>query len=150
MINNFDGDYAFLSNFYPSRIIYDEEYGHVIYADTVEHAFQAAKTLIPEEREEIRKAETPGKAKRMGRAVTLRPDWEEVKTDVMRECLRSKFRFAPLAIDLINTGDEELVEGNTWHDNCWGNCTCEQCANKPGENRLGKLLMEIRKELQQA
>ena len=145
MISVFDGQHMFLSNFYNASCTFEGK----IYP-TVEHAFQAAKTLIPEEREEIRKAETPGKAKRMGRAVTLRPDWEEVKTDVMRECLRSKFRFAPLAIDLINTGDEELVEGNTWHDNCWGNCTCEQCANKPGENRLGKLLMEIRKELQQA
>ena len=145
MISVFDGQYMFLSNFYNASCTFEGK----IYP-TVEHAFQAAKTLIPEEREEIRKAETPGKAKRMGRAVTLRPDWEEVKTDVMRECLRSKFRFAPLAIDLINTGDEELVEGNTWHDNCWGNCTCEQCANKPGENRLGKLLMEIREELRQA
>lgn len=145
MINCFDGKYMFLSNFYNASCTFEGK----VYP-TVEHAFQAAKTLIPEEREEIRKAETPGKAKRMGRAVTLRPDWEEVKTDVMRQCLRSKFRFAPLGIDLINTGNEELIEGNTWHDNCWGNCTCEQCANKPGENRLGKLLMEIREELRQA
>ena len=145
MINCFDGKYMFLSNFYNASCAFEGK----VYP-TVEHAFQAAKTLIPEEREEIRKAETPGKAKRMGRSVTLRSDWEEVKTDIMRQCLRSKFKFAPLGIDLINTGDEELVEGNTWHDNCWGNCTCEQCANTPGENRLGKLLMEIREELRQA
>ena len=145
MINCFDGKYAFLSNFYESPC----DFEGILYP-TVEHAFQAAKTLDRHERLKIAAAETPGKAKRMGRSVTLRPDWEEVKTDVMRECLRSKFRFAPLGIGLINTDDEELVEGNTWHDNCWGNCTCEQCANKPGENRLGKLLMEIRKELQQA
>lgn len=145
MISVFDGKYMFLSNFYNASCTFEGK----IYP-TVEHAFQAAKTLIPEEREEIRKAETPGKAKRMGRAVTLRPDWEEVKTDVMRECLRSKFAFSPLGVDLLLTGNEELIEGNTWHDNCWGNCTCEQCVNKPGENRLGKLLMEIREELRQA
>ena len=136
MISVFDGKYMFLSNFYNASC----EFEGKIYP-TVEHAFQAAKTLIPEEREEIRKAETPGKAKRMGRSVTLRPDWEEVKTDVMRQCLRSKFSFVPLAIDLVNTGDEELVEGNTWGDRIWGVCDGE------GENRLGKLLMEIREEI---
>lgn len=140
----FDGKYMFLSNFYNASCTFEGK----IYP-TVEHAFQAAKTLIPEEREEIRKADTPGKAKRMGRAVTLRPDWEEVKTDVMRQCLRSKFSFGPIAIDLINTGDAELIEGNYWHDNIWGSCTCEKCGNK-GENRLGKLLMEIREELRNA
>ena len=144
MINCFDGKYMFLSNFYNASCVFEGNF-----YPTVEHAFQAAKTLIPEEREEIRKADTPGKAKRMGRAVTLRPDWEEVKTDVMRQCLRSKFSFLPLAIDLINTGDAELIEGNYWHDNTWGSCTCEKCGNK-GENRLGKLLMEIREELRNA
>ena len=47
---------------------------------------------------------------------------------------------------LIDTGDEELVEGNTWHDNFWGNCTCEKCRDIPGENHLGKILMDIRKK----
>ena len=142
MINCFDGKYMFLSNFYNSSCTFEGK----VYP-TVEHAFQAAKTLIPEEREEIRKADTPGKAKRMGRAVTLRSDWEEVKTDVMLECLRSKFSFRPLGIELINTGNEELVEGNTWHDNEWGSCTCDRCKNIVGKNKLGNALMTIREEI---
>ena len=145
MINCFDGKYAFLSNFYISPC----DLEGILYP-TVEHAFQAAKTLDRNERLKIAAAETPGKAKRMGRSVTLRPDWEEIKIDVMRQCLHSKFKDPDLVFALLDTGDEELIEGNTWHDNCWGNCTCEQCVNKPGENRLGKLLMEIRKEFRQA
>ena len=145
MINCFDGKYAFLSNFYESPC----DFEGILYT-TVEHAFQAAKTLDRNERLKIAVAETPGKAKRMGRSVTLRPDWEEIKIDVMRQCLHSKFKDPDLVFALLDTGDEELVEGNTWHDNCWGNCTCEQCVNKPGENKLGKLLMEIRKEFRQA
>jgi predicted NAD-dependent protein-ADP-ribosyltransferase YbiA (DUF1768 family) len=48
---------------------------------------------------------------------------------------------------LLDTGDEELVEGTTWHDNIWGNCSCPKCKNIPGQNRLGKLLMQIREEI---
>ena len=49
---------------------------------------------------------------------------------------------------LLATGDEYLEEGTTgWHDNIWGNCSCEKCKNIPGENRLGKILMRIREEL---
>ena len=44
------------------------------------------------------------------------------------------------------TGDAELIEGNTWHDNYWGVCSCSKC-NGRGKNRLGKLLMKVREEL---
>lgn len=145
MIDFFDGEYAFLSNFYNASCIFEGKF-----YPTVEHAFQAAKSLDHAERDWIAAAGTPGLAKRLGRRVNLRPDWEKIKSDVMEECLHSKFTDPTLKQKLLATGDEELVEGNYWHDNCWGNCTCEQCANKPGENRLGKLLMEIRKELRQA
>jgi ribA/ribD-fused uncharacterized protein len=145
MISVFDGKYAFLSNFYESPITHDG-----ITYPTNEHFFQAMKTLDINEKKKIAAASTPGQSKRMGRTVTLRSDWEAVKSYYMELGLRLKFQNSDLAEKLIATGDEELVEGNTWHDNCWGNCTCEQCANKPGENRLGKLLMEIREELRQA
>lgn len=145
MISVFDGKYAFLSNFYESPITHDG-----ITYPTNEHFFQAMKTLDINEKKKIAAASTPGQSKRMGRTVTLRSDWEVVKSYYMELGLRLKFQNPDLAEQLIATGDEELVEGNIWHDNCWGNCTCEQCANKPGENRLGKLLMEIREELKQA
>lgn len=143
MIVEFDGDYAFLSNFYPSTIYHDG-----ITYPTNEHFFQAMKTLDISERKAIAAAETPGLAKRMGRNVKLRSDWEKIKVDVMRLGLILKFTDAELAEKLIATGDEELVEGNWWHDNTWGNCHCTACSRKGGRNLLGMLLMELRTNLQ--
>ena len=108
IIDNFDGEFAFLSNFYESPC----EFEGVVYP-TVEHAFQAAKTLDQLERQEIAAAPTPGKAKRMGRKVQLREDWELVKTDVMRECLKSKFNHPILKMQLLATKDAMLIEGTT-------------------------------------
>lgn len=143
-IEKFDGQYAFLSNFYDSPL--PTNGGEVIYP-TVEHYFQAMKTENPRERERIRLAPTPGKAKRLGRNVNLRADWEEVKQSVMKYALIKKFNNNPeLKSLLLETGDAELVEGNDWHDNYWGNCSCAKCANIPGANHLGKLLMEIRED----
>lgn len=141
IINCFDGEFAFLSNFYESPC----EFEGMVYP-TVEHAFQAAKTLDQLERIEIAAARTPGQAKRMGRRVQLREDWEAVKTDVMRKCLQSKFKNPFLKDLLLATGDATLIEGTTWHDRCWGVCYCPTCKGV-GENRLGKLLMELREEL---
>ena len=87
----------------------------------------------------------PGAAKRAGRSLTLRKDWEEVKFKVMEECLREKFRDTELLLKLLATDGHFLVEGTTWHDQCWGICTCEKCGGN-GANNLGKLLMKIRDE----
>ena len=143
MIVEFDGQYAFLSNFYPSPFVHDG-----IAYPTNEHFFQAMKTLDIDERKKIAAAETPGLAKRMGRKVQLRSDWEKVKVYYMELGLRLKFANKTLAKKLIDTGDEELIEGNWWHDNTWGSCHCDACFNTPGRNMLGMLLMELRKELQ--
>ena len=142
-IDSFTGKYYFLSNF-SNSYIYDEK---GIEYPTVEHYFQAAKTFITQKRQEIAAAPTPGKAKSLGRHVNLRSDWNEVKTNVMREALEQKFSKPDLRDKLLDTGDAWLEEGNTWHDNIWGNCHCEKCKNIAGENRLGKLLMEIREDL---
>lgn len=141
MIDFFDGEYAFLSNFYNASCIFEEK----LYP-TVEHAFQAAKSLDHAERDWIAAAGSPGLAKRLGRRINLRPDWEKVKFDVMEECLRSKFADPVLKQKLLTTGDEELVEGNYWHDNTWGNCSCEKCKNIVGRNMLGNILMKLRTE----
>jgi ribA/ribD-fused uncharacterized protein len=143
MIVEFDGENEFLSNFFPSPILYEG----IVYP-TNEHFFQAMKTLDLAERQKIANAETPGMAKRMGRNVFLRPDWEQVKVDVMRTGLMLKFTDAVLAEKLLATGDEELVEGNWWHDQTWGSCFCPDHCRTPGRNLLGMLLMELRKELQ--
>ena len=143
MIIEFEDEYAFLSNFYPSPFSHDG-----IEYPTVEHFFQGAKTLDIKERKAIAAAETPGLAKRMGRSVQLRSDWEKVKAYYMELGLRLKFTDKDLAEKLLATGDEELIEGNWWHDNTWGSCYCAKCSRIAGRNMLGMLLMELRKELQ--
>lgn len=141
MIKNFEGEYAFLSNFYFSPMIID----NVVYT-TNEHYFQAMKSLNPKERQAIVLAPTPGKAKYLGRKVSLRKDWEDIKEEVMLTGLRHKFSNPELRKKLLATGNEELIEGTTWHDNYWGICDCEACGGQ-GKNRLGKLLMQVREEL---
>ena len=142
MINCFDGDFAFLSNFYDSPISRDG----VIFP-TVEHYFQAMKADGMLDYLAIAAAETPGKAKRLGRKCQMRWGWERVKEDTMRDALRLKFSDPELKKKLLATGDEYLEEGNTWHDNYWGVCYCERCSNVTAKNRLGHLLMELREEL---
>lgn len=133
-IDKFDGEHAFLSNFHPSPIRVQG-----IWFPTVEHAFQAAKTLDPTERDAIARATTPGRAKRLGRQVTLRPQWDDVKIGVMEDLLRRKFDgVGPLWTQLLATSPAELIEGNTWGDIFWGVCQGK------GQNHLGKLLMKIR------
>lgn len=142
MIIDFNGKYAFLSNFYPSTFTHDG-----IEYQTVEHFFQAAKTLDIKEKKAIAAAATPGEAKRMGRKVQLRPDWEKVKEYYMELGLRLKFKNPSLRQKLLETGNNELIEGNSWHDNEWGSCYCARCQNIAGKNKLGKLLMKLREEL---
>ena len=141
MIDFFDGEYAFLSNFYNASCIFEDKF-----YPTVEHAFQAAKSLDQAERDWIAAAGSPGLAKRLGRRINLRPDWEKIKFDVMEECLRSKFADPVLKQKLLSTGDEELVEGNYWHDNTYGNCSCEKCKDIVGRNMFGNILMKLRTE----
>lgn len=137
MIGPFSGSYRFLSNFWPEA---------ARGGFTNEHFFQAAKTLDPGERATVMATATAGQAKRAGRAVTLRSDWEQVKEDVMREHLRAKFYSdVELAQKLLATGAHELVEVNTWGDRYWG--AEEVDGTFIGLNRLGKLLMEVREEL---
>ena len=107
---------------------------------TLEHAYQASKTLIPAEREHIAQAKTPAEAKKLGRAVTLRENWDELRLTVMERLLRVKFREASYRDALIATGEALIVEGNTWNDTFFGVC------RGLGENHLGRLLMELRNE----
>ncbi len=136
-ITSFRGEHAFLSNFFPCSIPVGS-----FMAPSVEHAFQALKSLGEEEVRWVLEAETPTAAKRRGRRVTLRADWAEVKLSLMEQALRLKF--APdseLAAMLLSTGDAELIEGNSWNDRFWGVC------RGAGQNHLGKLLMKVRADL---
>ena len=136
-IYGFDGDYRFLSNFYPSIVEYDGSY-----YPTVEHAYQAAKTLNPAQRREIQIAVSPAKAKMLGRHVHIRHDWDEIKVRVMEQLLRKKFNgYHDLSRSLYETGDKYLEETNSWGDTFWGVC------NGKGQNVLGNLLMKIRSDV---
>lgn len=136
-IDKFEGEFAFLSNFYDAEV----EYEGIKYP-TNEHAFQAAKSLNPARRLEIAMLDTPGKAKRAGRSLQLRHDWEKVKYDVMLDIVFAKFHQHPeLAAKLLATGDAELIEGNWWNDTTWGVC------NGVGSNWLGRILMMVRARL---
>jgi ribA/ribD-fused uncharacterized protein len=113
----------------------------------VEHGYQAAKTLIPAEQQLILNCKSPGQAKREGKKVTMRADWDQVKANVMLTLVRSKFQQdTRLAGQLLATGDELLREGNYWHDNYWGSCKCTKCGDN-GKNMLGNILMQVRAEL---
>lgn len=141
-IDSFEGEYRFLSNFWPDTGI------------TNEHFYQAAKYDEPAWVNEVMVASGPLEAKRAGRAHPARSNWDNERVPVMLTLLRIKFTTfadAPmLAEKLLATGDAELVEGNWWHDTFWGVCTgkCKRGPHNPhGENHLGQLLMQVRAEL---
>lgn len=143
-ITLFTGKNRFLSNFAAFPVVF----GGVEHP-TAEHAYVAAKTLDPQIRAWVRQIDTPGNAKYRGKSIALRPDWQDVRNDIMLAIVRSKFSRNPQARDqLIATGDAELVEGNAWHDNYWGRCRCKACAGVvEAHNVLGRLLMAVRDEL---
>ena len=140
MINEFRGKYRFLSNFYPCKTIY-----LLMVFPTVEHAYQASKTTDWGERNSILNCKTPSDAKRLGKIVSLRSDWEEVKDRYMYSFLKHKFANEDLKRMLLDTGEEELIEGNQWHDHYWGVCYCDKCDGN-GLNKLGNMLMVLRSE----
>jgi hypothetical protein len=139
-IESFDGEYRFLSNFWLCPVTL----GGVIYP-SAEHAYQAYKTRDLAVRARFTALATPAEAKRLGRSVELRGDWDRARKPVMLVTVLMKFTQNPdLGRRLAQTGGELLVEGNHWHDNFWGNCTCSQCAQAEGLNYLGLALMGVR------
>ena len=142
VISSFRGDYRFLSNFHQCPF----EYDGLTYPNA-EAAFQAQKCSDPAGRIRYTQIKNPVIAKRMGRHETLPVDWDTTCFDTMNAILHQKFAVPELAQLLLDTGDAYLEEGNHWHDNRWGRCTCEKCRDKEGQNWLGKILMGIRDEL---
>lgn len=143
-IDSFRGPNYFLSNYFGAPISVN---GLVF--PTNEHAFAAFKTTDLTLRAYIAQLPTPGEAKKHGRALALRPDWEEIKVDVMRHLIFQKFKQHPdLALKLLETRGSKLIEGNTWGDREWG-----VDEHGVGKNLLGRLLMErrgiIRRQIQE-
>ena len=135
MIRSFAGENRFLSNFFPAEVVLDR-----ISYRTIEHAYQAAKSIDPLVREQIQKAPSPGKAKALGKKLDIRTNWEEIKIGIMRDLIQQKFANHELRERLIAT-QGEIIEGNTWGDTFWGVC------DGKGRNILGILLMEEREKL---
>lgn len=136
-IVQFAGPYRWLSNFWPAKVML----GGAQYP-TVEHAYQASKTTHLPNRIRIRQAETPARAKQLGRRVTLRSDWDLIKLDVMEDLVRQKFTGdAKLRRRLLDTGTALIEERNGWGDSFWGVYKGE------GKNHLGLIIMKVRAEL---
>lgn len=132
-IKSFQDKYDFLSNFYPVNIIYNG-----IEYPSVEHAYQAQKTLDENERLRISFLSSASESKKEGKKLNLRKDWYEVRVPIMKDLLVLKFRNEELKEKLLATGDSILIEGNWWNDTFWGIC------NGVGSNMLGVLLIYIR------
>lgn len=134
MISEFRGKYYFLSNFYSSPVYYRGM------------TFRNAEAAFHAQKDRSRASEftrlNPSEAKRLGRRVRLRRDWEDIKEDIMFEVVMAKFGGSQTLADaLLATGDEKLVEGNTWGDRYWGVC------DGKGLNKLGGILERVRENL---
>lgn len=137
IIDTFDTAYFFLSNFYPCNVTYKG----ITYLSS-EAAFHAQKTTDVNQQLRFTKL-NPSESKRLGRKIKLRPDWEDVKYQIMYDIVLEKFiQNEDLRKLLIGTGDAELIEGNWWGDKYWGVC------HGVGQNNLGKILMDVRAYLQ--
>ena len=142
VIDNFSGENRWLSNFAIGEVTIDG----LTFLNR-EAAFQAMKTVNPHKRK-LFTTMNPSEAKKAGRMVELRPDWEEIKEKVMYDVCKAFFsQHLNEREKLIETGFfTKLIERNHWHDNFWGVCTCQKCQSSRGKNRLGKILMAIRTE----
>lgn len=131
IIESFQGDYRFLSNFFiePDGTCVEVEY-------------QQSKCADPKDKARFYRGMPPGQAKRTGKLITLRDDWDRVKLSIMYKLVSTKFtEHFNLSQLLISTYPLELVEGNNWGDRFWGKVKGE------GQNQLGIILMQIRDEI---
>lgn len=154
VITHFRGEYEFLCNFYRSGFAVEWEWkGHSGSFPAAENAYQVAKAVDLDEEWNTLQDHTPtiwrhfqrippGEAKRLGRKLDCRPDWQQIKIGVMESVLAAKFSRPHLQDLLVGTGDAELQEGNTWGDCFWG------VYEGHGRNELGKALMRLRAKLQ--
>ena len=138
MVLEFKDDYYFLSNMYPCKIIYKD-----IEFKSAESLFQALKSTNMEDFKKFKDL-NGYEAKKLGRQIKLREDWNEIRVNAMYNVLKLKFnQNIELGYKLKATGRRELIEGNNWNDKFWG----VNLKDNKGENHLGKLLMRIREEL---
>jgi ribA/ribD-fused uncharacterized protein len=138
-VYGFFKEYRFLSNFHLVPITYNG-----ISFPSTENAYQFAKCAT-QKPNLIRAFSrfTPSEARKLGRQITIREDWEDAKYHIMYALNDQKFHIPELKQMLLDTGDMYLEETNTWGDTYWG--VCEGI----GENNLGRILMHIRNEIRE-
>jgi len=138
IISVFMGTFRFMSNMHTCIItLRNRNY------QSVEHFYQACKATNKADFELVANAKDPYEAKRLGRKIKCRNDWNDVKDDVMQAGIDAKFIIGTkLAQKLIDTYPYILEEGNGCGDRYWG----VDYAGR-GYNKLGKMLMAKREEL---
>jgi ribA/ribD-fused uncharacterized protein len=140
----FRGELYYLSNFYPDSPFYFKKTKF----KTSEHFFMTFKTLDKLEQSKIINAPTASAAKKLGKLVKLRPDWEDIKFNVMYMAIYLKFtQNTDILEKLLNIDDDLLIENNIHHDDVWGNCLCPKHVDKNGQNYLGRLLKKLKYDL---
>lgn len=128
-----------LSNSFPVTIQHEG-----LIFNSVEAAYQAAKTTDKTKRFDFQEA-SPTRAMNLGKLLELRPDWEDVKKDIMKELLFLKFEQPELKAFLKTLGTQYLIhDTSSWHDQFWGSCRCDKCRDLPAHNNLGRLLNEVK------
>lgn len=142
IIHTFIGEYRFLSNFWDVPVRYKD-----LVFPRIENAYQASKSPRSSIRREFLTLSARD-AKEYGRSIALRPDWTHVRDKIMRKLISRKYRDPHLRALLLATGDAVLIEGNYWHDNYWGACTCQRCFQIAKENKLGFMTMDERSIIQ--
>lgn len=139
MIIEFQNEYRWLSNFAPVKIKLDG-----LEFPSVEHAYMSAKSDDAEWKKFCSNPNNKaGDVKRQSRNIALKEDWNDIKIEVMKECVNQKFSQEPYRTKLLETGTQHLQEGNRWNDKFWGVCL----KTNKGENHLGRLIMDVRSAL---
>lgn len=157
-IEQFRGEYFFLSNMYPLHIPILALCG--IRVPTSEHVYMSGRFIDPEIQREVAEVRACGDTSTPyahGLAVKnfayslleqgheQLPSWDTAKLELMYTAVARKFfPGSDIAAALKATGSRELVEGNDWGDRFWG---VDPVGSQNGENHLGKILMQVRSEL---
>ncbi len=141
MVVEFQGEYRWLSNFWPVSVT---DAG--VEFPSVEHAYQAAKC---DDEDWIvfcaNHNATPELIKKRSKTIDLRPNWDEIKMTVMYKLLQEKYKNPRMRKSLLATGRQNIQEGNRWGDEFWG-VNLNKNPNV-GENWLGRMIMQVRTEI---
>lgn len=157
MIDRFRGDYFFLSNMYvvENQLVTPDG----IQVPTSEHYYMSTRfhnklpriavAMAMAEEGDTRPYAQGAAAKRAAHDLInqgkLHFDQPHERVMLMQRAVLEKFSKNPdIAQQLLETGDEILVEGNTWGDRFWG---VDPIGSGDGLNMLGRVLMATREKL---